>query len=681
MWEYCDDKLGMLADRIYPEFMTYKVYEHRLARGTQAKPKFILLQKGGNGRKAIVAWDCIDQELKSKIAAVYGDPKVSTLIKNFTDKIERDVEAYLFYKEYELANGDNLPVAAVNKYTMNATILNTMHKVATDRINMRKSKGGDIRDVWPTLMKILVQLPAEYNHDLPLNIKRIKSKLKDYLKDGYESLIHKNYCNINSVKLQADAQLWILSRWANRVNVCPSIAILHQEYSEMILQHGWPALETDRPIRNYLMRPDIKAMWYGARYGDAVGKEKYNYQQKTIMPSMRDSLWYSDGTKLNYMYQYQTKDGKTQVGTCKVYEIMDAYSEVLLGYEISDSEDFVTQYRAYKMAVMFSGHRPYEIRFDNQGGHKKLTTGDFMTKISHLAIRTQPYNGKSKTIENAFYRFQSQFMKRDWFFTGQNITTKKLESKADHELLVHNKMNLPTREEVMAKYKKRREQWNHADHPTSGKSRIDTYLSSTNDKTPKVEMWDMVDMFWIERAKTVKMTSYGLTFTEKKEDYTYIVNDLNGIPDMQWLTEHIDVNFVVKFDPDHMSTVMLYVDGSTGLKFVKEAVTKVEMHRNIQEQEDGERATYEVIETAKTNERVRLNNKLTGILESFGATPEQQGLRSPGLLGLKSRKRKLAKAEKNDMTIGAVHKNLSNMDIDFDAVDDTDYEMEIYKMM
>ena len=567
---------------------------------------------------------------------------------------------------------------------MNASILNTLHKVATDRILMRKQKGGDIRDVWPNLMNILSQLPqAEYNHDLPLNIKRLKQKLKDYLADGYESLIHKNYCNNNSVKLQADAQLWILSRWANRADVCPSISILHEEYSSKMIQQGWPSLETDRPIRNYLMRPDIKAMWYGARYGDAVAKEKYAYQQSTILPSRRDSLWYSDGTKLNYYYQYQNKDGKTMVGTCKVYEIMDAYSEVLLGFDISDSEDFVTQYRAYKMAVQFSGHRPYEIRFDNQGGHKKLTTGDFMTKISKLAIRTQPYNGKSKTIENAFYRFQSQFMKRDWFFSGQNITSKKLESKADHELLTHNKMNLPTKDEVIKKYIARRDQWNNAEHPTLGVSRLEAYSSSINADTPKVEMWDMVDMFWVERPKTVKMTSYGLTIQEKKTDYTYMVHDDNGIPNMKWLTEHIDVDFVVKFDPDDMTTIMLFTDGPGGRKFEAIATTKIEIHRAVQDQQEGERSTYQVIEDAKTNERVRIDVTLENVLTPFGATIEQQGLKSPGLLGLKSRKKKAEKAQKSndDLSIGAVHKNISNMGMDFDEVDDTDWEMEIYKLM
>ena len=58
-----------------------------------------------------------------------------------------------------------------------------------------------------------------------------------------------------------------------------------------------------------------------------------------------------------------------------VYEVVDAYSEVLLGYYISDHENFEAQYNAYRMAVQVSGHKPYEIVHDNQGGHKRLEEG------------------------------------------------------------------------------------------------------------------------------------------------------------------------------------------------------------------------------------------------------------------------------------------------------------------
>ena len=112
-----------------------------------------------------------------------------------------------------------------------------------------------------------------------------------------------------------------------------------------------------------------------------------------------------------------------------------------------------------------SGHKPYEIRFDNQGGHGKLKNGHFFEQMAHLAIATQPYNGKSKTIESIFGRFQSGYLHRDWFFTGQNITAKKAESRQNMEFILKNAVSLPTLEAIKRVYVQRRMEWNEATHP------------------------------------------------------------------------------------------------------------------------------------------------------------------------------------------------------------------------
>lgn len=59
-----------------------------------------------------------------------------------------------------------------------------------------------------------------------------------------------------------------------------------------------------------------------------------------------------------------------------------------------------------------------------------------------------PYNGQSKTIENAFYRFQAQVLHAIWHFTGQNVNAKKLNSKPNLEFIEENAYALPTFEEL-----------------------------------------------------------------------------------------------------------------------------------------------------------------------------------------------------------------------------------------
>lgn len=55
----------------------------------------------------------------------------------------------------------------------------------------------------------------------------------------------------------------------------------------------------------------------------------------------------------------------------QVYEVIDAYSEVFLGYSVCETENPRAQYAAYRMALITAGHRPYEVVHDNQGGHKE----------------------------------------------------------------------------------------------------------------------------------------------------------------------------------------------------------------------------------------------------------------------------------------------------------------------
>lgn len=111
----------------------------------------------------------------------------------------------------------------------------------------------------------------------------------------------------------------------------------------------------------------MEQLWHDAVHGEQSARQRYGRKQKTLHPERRDSLWYGDGTKLNLYY----RDGNT-VRTTSVYEVVDDMSEVLLGYCISESENFEAQYCAFRMAIERSGHKPYEIVHDNQGGHKKL---------------------------------------------------------------------------------------------------------------------------------------------------------------------------------------------------------------------------------------------------------------------------------------------------------------------
>ena len=316
-------------------------------------------------------------------------------------------------------------------------------------------------------------------------------------------------------------------------------------------------------------------------------------------------------------------------------------SEVMLGWHISDSEDYEAQYLAYRMAIQTSKHKPYEIVHDNQGGHKKLDADGLFKKLCHVHRTTQPYNGESKTIEAVFGRFQQQVLHKDWRFTGQNITAKKMSSRPNLEFIEENKDSLYTLEELKDAYAKATKEWNEMAHPAYGKSRQEAYDSSVNEETQQVTAHDMVDMFWVTAKRMSTFTDQGISVTIKKEKRQYEVMSQPGVPDHEWRRQHTYERFVVKYDPYDFGSIRLYkkeADGS--LRFERVAEPYVVIHRAIQEQTEGEAAFIRQQQAANTTDRIERTVAGREIEKAHGVMPEQHGLRSPKPKGMTAAERR-----------------------------------------
>ena len=646
VFEYYNNVLCVLAECLYEDLklMSYDNYKKKCIR------KLLKLERTARpGFKALVNFEALCDEYKEAIIAKYGDPYKTVKFESFTNFITSDENARIFFRDYVYNGSERLSLEKQQEYKTNAELLNTIQIMVGNRKARCKALGGKATRLWENMSEILAGIDKDkYKHTLPINHRSLQRAVQRYRVDGYNSLIHKNYGNDHSEKINPNAKMWVLARWSDRVRKVANENQLFLEYNAAAAEKGWKPLKDPKSLHLFLYDSEIQELWYGHRYGELTAKEKFDYQHSTKLPTMRDSLWYSDGTKLNYYYQ--NTQGKTC--TINVYEIMDAYSEVLLGYHVAESENYETQYSAYKMAVQFAGHKPYELGFDNQGGHKKLITGSFLDKVAHLAIKKQPYNGKSKTIESAFNQFQSQYLKKDWFFTGQNIQAKKQESKANMEFILANQKSLPTLAEVKEVYKKRRDEWNNAPHPATKISRMEMYLNSINPATPKIELWDMVDIFWILRKDSVMYSAYGLTFTEKKQKHTYTVYGADGLPDMEWHRKNIDKSFWIKMDPEDMGTILLLdKDASGNLRIVTEAKTKFEVVRGKQEQQPIDH--YFIAEMKKSNDAARIDRvaKMDAIQKEQGMNVESYGLVAPKIKGINSSKKHLKKERERNKSV------------------------------
>ena len=538
---------------------------------------------GGEGGYALYIYSSLPDKYQKRFVAKYGDPEQKLIREMIMSKVKKDENAELFFEEYRYdKNGEQVPLPEriQAEYVWNASVLNALIS-ELDTLRPKRNMLGGSRNVWETLLVRVEEWRGEYAHTLPGSEGRLKSLVNQYRPQNYAVLVSGKYGNSNTLKIEEEAGRYLVALKRSRVPVYTDMQIF-EEYNRVAPERGWKPLKSPRSLREWLNSPRIEPLWYDAVHGEMKAHQRYGRKHKTELPSRRDSLWYGDGTKLNLYY----KDEHGNVRTIGVYEVMDAYSEVLLGFHISENENYEAQYHAYRMALQTSGHKPYELVHDNQGGHKKLerVSDGLLAKISHIHRPTAPYSGQSKTIESAFGRFQSQVLHKDWRFTGQNITTKKASSRPNLEFIEANKDKLYTLAELKAKYVEARREWNEMKHPATGISRIGMYSTSVNEETEAVTARDMVDIFWVMTSRPSTFTSSGIEVTIGGKSRTYEVYSSPGVPDHEWRRRNTYKQFYVKYDPYDFGSVRLYWKDKGGeFRFERVAEPYMVIHRAIQD--------------------------------------------------------------------------------------------------
>ncbi|MEO3571100.1 kinase, partial [Phocaeicola vulgatus] len=505
---------------------------------------------GGEGNVALYPYSSLPEKYKKRWVERHGEPEKQMREEMIRNIVKKDEKAERFFEEYRYdKNGElvALPEDVKKEYTWNASVLNALMEEFKRLSSSNNKLTGFRRNLWELLLVTSEEWRPVYGHSLPGSVGRLKALISKFRPDNYGVLVSGKYGNSNTLKIEEDGGRYLVALKRSRVPVYTDMEIF-EEYNRVAPERGWKPLKSPRSLREWFSSPRVEPLWYDAVYGEMKAHQRYDRKHRTILPGRRDSLWYGDGTKLNLYY----RDENGNKCTTSVYEVVDAYSEVLLGYYISDNEDYIAQYHAFRMAIQTSRHKPYEIVCDNQGGHKKNAALGLFSKISRIHRPTAPYNGESKTIENIFYRFQSQVLKKRFGFTGQNITAKRETSRPNLEFINANIDSLPTLEELKEQYAAAREQWNSMKHPATGIPRIEMYNTSVNEGTDPVSVPDMVEMFWYTTDKPSLFTASGIEITVQGKKYPYEVFSAPGEPDLEWRRRNTYKKFYVQYDPYDM---------------------------------------------------------------------------------------------------------------------------------
>lgn len=609
--------------------MSMSQYRHSIAR-----QKVTVLRRGCNCTPALIEYDSLPERFQKAFVAKYGDPH--ELSRDDKPHLAMNAEAREYYAGVTLPDGKHLTQELIEEYALNASVLDLLRDGLMAQKAGRKRLGNTTPVSWDGIWQTSEMLREEFGHKLPASKESLRRKLDDYMKKGFECLISKKLGNSNTLKVPEAGGKLMIALKRSRVPIYTDSQIF-EEYNRRAVKNGWKPLQSPNTVKQYLHRPEVEPKWYAAVYGELAAKQKFDRKHKTLMPECRDALWYGDGTKLNLYFKGRDKNGKPAKMTAMVYEVIDAYSEMLLGYAIGAVENSDLQRRAFRMAIERAGYKPFEIVTDNQGGQKKNEARAFMSKICRASRTTAPHTPQAKSIEQVFGRFQRQVLHRDWRFTGQNITAVSKDSRANAEFIEDNFESLYTYEELCAAYAEYREVWNDMKHSRTGKSRRETYFSSINTEVEGVLDYNIVDWFWRETEQPSEFTSSGITIQVDKQSYTYEVFDDGGLPDMTFRRENTGRQFFVKYDPDDMSQVWLCTKTSVGTRHIRKAQPYAVVHRAIQEQTPDELMFIRTMTEANKRERVARQMEGYQFDLEYGIAPEQHGLRSSRLRGLSRR--------------------------------------------
>lgn len=589
----------------------------------------VVVRGGGLGKVAEVEWMSLPDRFKVKYIAKYGDPEEAQLRQN--SMITFDEKARVFFAQYELPDGSPLKEDKQQEYMVNASVLNKMLEMETVQRRQRAQRGNRTPVSWENIMEQCEQLRENYGHTLPKNASRLREKMRQYSREGYECLVSGKLGNANTTKITDEVAEWLLAHKAS-VNPVYTAAQLLDLYNSTAAGRGWKAIKSAQTLIEFFERPDIKPQWYAVEQGAQRANNLFLRQNRTVMASCRDALWYIDGTKVNLYFKYwDEKSRRTKVGTTSCIYVMDAHSEVFVGWYMCENETFQTTYEALRNAFERTGFMPYELVSDNQAGFTSKAALRWRAKLETISHTTTPENGKSKTIESAFGRFQAEVLHRHINYTGGNITAKSAKTKVDVAKIIQNVEALPTYEEVRAQNEADINIWNSLPHPKfAGKSRMDVYRSSVNPQA--IALTDIIreKVFYIATEKASTFRASGIEVTLKGEKRVYEVFSAPNTPDLEWRRKNTGREFVVEYDPHDLSKVRLCIDDPNyGLQFNTWAEPYMMIHRAMQDQVEGERSSIISALNANKKEIVRRDLQTRALQMKYGVGYESAGYNAP----------------------------------------------------
>ena len=204
-------------------------------------------QGKGEGNYALYVWSSIPEKYRRRFVALLGDPeeRMREAMKKASVKI--DAAAREFYEAYTYTDKDgrerHLTDKMIEEYTVNASVLGELQKMASRRRAIRHSLNAPMSSAWDLILDSSERMRESYGHTLPGTISRLKTRLKAWKSGGYASVLSGKLGNSSALKVTPDFLKVIVALKRSRVPVLTDAQIFAKA-NEIAAERGW------KPVRS-----------------------------------------------------------------------------------------------------------------------------------------------------------------------------------------------------------------------------------------------------------------------------------------------------------------------------------------------------------------------------------------------------------------------------------------------
>lgn len=596
------------------------------------------------GKKVKILLESIQDDAKRQaILDKFKAPEKEARYTTFIERIVLDPEAQAFFADKNKAcdaKGNELPVAKQKTYVLNASIFNLLETIYAEQEAERKRFGTSMRGFWHEAAETLTAIQNEVPHTIGCkNHVSLKRAYEQYLDRSYSYFL-KGWGNTNAQLITDEIEDWYVNEMSqNRL----SANMTYFKYLEEAPKRGWSLKITSSAFEARMAEERNRTKIQMARWGTKTHRNKKGQTFKLRKAEYSNDLWVGDGTSWNWYYN---QDGKPAMAT--TYFVMDSLSRKMLGWATLagiNKENMHLQLEAYRQALRNSGAKPYQLKYDNQGGHKGTTAADFYSRLATVHFPTRAYRPSGKRIEPTFKDFQTVKLAEMPFWTGFNRKSHANPDYApDMENITKYVHLLPNYEQLLQLIDIAIGEWNNLNYNGKG-SPNEIYERNRRADEKPVTLDELAELFWdIQGPK--KYHPVGISLRYKGEDLLYEVYTDKGDVDYTFRKNYLNQKFYIKYDPDgeYPDIDLLQIHPTGGYQTIATASPKRSVSESVRGLKDGERDWIDRQMKMEDNYYAELQAELESIgysdeqkfsrwMDKLNPQPSQQQATTPSLYG------------------------------------------------